>query len=89
MAMEAGTSPARPGAPPATVGAIDVDVHPAVPNVAALLPHLDAHWREQVVVRGIDGLESAMWKPEMPLSCRPDWRPAQGKPGESLAALRA
>ena len=72
MAMEAGTLPARPGAPPVTAGAIDVDIHPAVPGMAALLPFLDAHWREQVVVRGIDGLESVMWKPALPLSCRPD-----------------
>jgi predicted TIM-barrel fold metal-dependent hydrolase len=89
MATTAGTLPARQGAPPATAGAIDVDVHPAVPGMAALLPYLDAHWREQVTVRGIDGLESAMWKPAMPLSCRPDWRPAVGRPGESLASLRA
>ena len=57
--------------------------------MAALLPYLDAHWREQVAVRGIDGLESVMWKPWLPISCRPDWRPATGKPGESLALLRA
>jgi len=56
--MEAETLPARqPEAPPTTAGAIDVDVHPAVPGMAALLPYLDAHWREQMVVRGIDGLE--------------------------------
>ncbi|MBD0275722.1 MAG: amidohydrolase family protein, partial [Acetobacteraceae bacterium] len=89
MATEAEALSAPRGAPPATAGAIDVDVHPAVPGMAALLPHLDAHWREQVVVRGIDGLESVMWKPGLPLSCRPDWRPAKGKPGDSLAALRA
>jgi uncharacterized protein len=74
----------------ATAGAIDVDVHPAVPGMAALLPHLDPHWREQMLVRGIDRLESVMWKPSMPLSCRPDWRPADGSiPGTSLELLRA
>ena len=87
MATEAETLPAGAAAP-VTAGAIDVDVHPAVPNMAALLPHLDAHWREQMLVRGIDALESAMWKPEMPISCRPDWRPATGKPGERLDLLR-
>jgi predicted TIM-barrel fold metal-dependent hydrolase len=89
MATEAGTLPARRDAPPGTAGAVDVDVHPAVPGMAALLPYLDAHWREQVVVRGIDGLDSVMWKPWLPISCRPDWRPASGRPGGSLAALRA
>ena len=89
MATEAGTLPARPGTSPSTAGAIDVDIHPAVPGMAALLPYLDAHWREQVTVRGIDGLDSVMWKPWLPISCRPDWRPATGKPGESLALLRA
>ena len=88
MATDAATLPARPGAPLVTAGAIDADVHPAVPGMAALLPYLDAHWREQVVVRGIDGLEGVMWKPALPLSCRPDWRPPQGKPGASLDALR-
>src|SRR3712207_1302239 len=83
------TLPERPGALPPKAGAIDVDVHPAVPSMAALLPFLDDHWREQVVVRGIDGLESVMWKPWLPISCRPDWRPAAGKPGASLASLRA
>ena len=89
MVPEAGTLPARGGTRPATAGAIDVDVHPAVPGMAALLPFLDAHWREQVSVRGIDGLDSVMWKPGSPLSCRPDWRPDKGKPGESLGSLRA
>jgi uncharacterized protein len=89
MASSAEAVPARPGtAPPANVGAIDVDVHPAVPNMAALLPYLDSHWREQMLVRGIDGLESVMWKASMPLACRPDWRPQEGQPGGSLAALR-
>ncbi len=89
MATEAGTLPARRDAPPGTAGAVDVDVHPAVPGMAALLPYLDAHWREQVVVRGIDGLDSVMWKPWLPISCRPDWRPASGKPGTDIAQLRA
>lgn len=89
MVAEAETLPARPRASPTTAGAIDVDLHPAVPGMAALLPHLDGHWREQVTSRGIDGLESVMWKPWLPISCRPDWRPASGKPGASLAMLRA
>lgn len=80
----------RRAATRSTAGAIDVDLHPAVPDMAALLPHLDPHWREQMLVRGIDRLESVMFKPTMKLSCRPDWRPADGAiPGTSLEALRA
>ncbi|MBX9698461.1 MAG: amidohydrolase [Acetobacteraceae bacterium] len=74
----------------ATAGAIDVDVHPAVPNMAALLPHMHPHWAEQMRVRGIDALESVMWKAGMPITARPDFRdPAGGQPGASLDRLRA
>ena len=37
-------------------GGIDCDVHPALPGLSALLPYLDAYWREQITVRGIGGL---------------------------------
>jgi len=87
MATAAATQPAGLAHP--TAGAIDVDLHPAVPDMAALLPHLDAHWREQMLVRGIDGLESVLWKASLPISARPDFRPAQGQPGGSLEQLRA
>ena len=40
-------------------GGIDCDLHPAVPGMAALLPYLDDYWREQVIVRGIDGFDLA------------------------------
>ena len=35
-------------------GPIDCDIHPSVPNMAALLPYLDDYWREMVALRGID-----------------------------------
>jgi predicted TIM-barrel fold metal-dependent hydrolase len=70
------------------LGAIDCDLHPAVPGMPALLPYLDDHWREQVTVRGIDGLDSSFFPPNIPANGRPDWRPASGKPGSDLALLR-
>ncbi len=69
-------------------GAIDCDIHPAVPNLAALLPYLDEHWREIVLLRGMDELNSISYPLTAPTSCRPDWRPASGKPGASLQRLR-
>ena len=38
-------------------GPIDCDIHPAVPGIAALTPFMEPYWREQVTVRGIDGLD--------------------------------
>ncbi|HEY0420157.1 MAG TPA: amidohydrolase family protein, partial [Acetobacteraceae bacterium] len=69
-------------------GGIDCDVHPALPGMAALLPHLDPYWREQVTVRGIDGMDLASFPTRIPANGRPDWRPAEGKPGTSLELLR-
>ena len=69
-------------------GAIDCDVHVAVPGMAALLPYMSRAWREMIVTRGTDGLELALYPPAAPISCRPDWRPANGKPGTDLALLR-
>ncbi len=55
----AGPSPGMSRLDAPSRGAIDCDVHPAVPGMAALLPYLDEYWREQVTVRGIDGLDLA------------------------------
>ena len=71
-----------------TAGGIDCDLHPAVPNMAALLPYLDEHWREAIVSRGIDGLDLVSYPPGSPVTCRPDWRPDSGKPGTDLDLLR-
>ena len=35
-------------------GAIDCDLHPAMPSATALLPYLDDYWRDQIVDRHID-----------------------------------
>jgi hypothetical protein len=70
------------------VSRIDCDIHPALPSTRALLPYLDEHWREQVVQRGIDGMDLTSYPVGMPFSCRPDWRPEKGKPGSDLALLQ-
>jgi uncharacterized protein len=70
------------------IGAIDCDVHPAVPRMRALLPYLDDHWREQVTLRGIDGMDSSSYPPFAPANCRPDWRVEGSKPSCDLGLLR-
>jgi predicted TIM-barrel fold metal-dependent hydrolase len=71
-------------------GAIDCDLHPGMPGVAALLPYLDEYWRDQFANRHIDRLPFALssYPPSSPLSARPDWRPASGSPGRDLEAIR-
>ena len=59
-------------------GAIDCDLHPAMPPTAALLPYLDDYWRDQLANRHIDryGFNLTSYVPNSPLSARPDWRGA-------------
>jgi len=77
-----------------TIGAIDCDIHPAVPNTLALLPYMDEYWRDILsgVIVGVDGgigrMELASYPPSAPLSARPDWRPPEGRAGASLAAMQ-
>ena len=66
---------------PSTQGAIDCDIHPGVPGIAALLPYMSDHWRDAFVLRGMDGFDLASYPPGAPIACRPDWRPVAGKPG--------
>ena len=69
---------------------IDCDVHLAVPNMRALVPHLDEYWREHVTRRGLDrdNLEISAYPPFAPTNCRPDWHPGQGLPGSRFELLR-
>jgi predicted TIM-barrel fold metal-dependent hydrolase len=72
-------------------GAIDCDLHPAVPGMSALVPYLDDYWREMVSVRALDRLNLSLtsYPQNAPLSCRPDWTLDQGrKPGSSLEAMQ-
>jgi predicted TIM-barrel fold metal-dependent hydrolase len=72
-------------------GAIDCDIHPAVPTTRLLLPYLDAYWADTVtmILRGIARLEMSSYPPNAPLTARPDWRPSDGRAGSDLAGLRA
>ncbi len=72
-------------------GAIDCDLHPAVPDVAALMPYLDDFWSAHLAERRIDHspFTLASYAPNLPQSARHDWRPAKGVPGADLDALRA
>ena len=80
--------PAEAAARPATQGAIDCDIHPGVPGIAALLPYMSDYWKDAFVRRGMDGFDLASYPPGAPISCRPDWRPAKGKPGTDAVRLR-
>ena len=70
-------------------GAVDCDIHPAVPSLKALLPYLDPLWRDMVAERGVHELDTIAYPLKSPLTARPDWRPASGKPGSGLAQLQA
>jgi uncharacterized protein len=72
-------------------GAIDCDIHPALPSTQVLLPYFDDYWREIVVMRGLDrdSFETNNYPAGAALSGRPDWRPPNGKPGTDLDTLRA
>lgn len=71
-------------------GAIDCDVHPAVPGMAVLLPYLDEYWRDQITNRYIDRMAFTLssTQPTLPINGRDDWRPASGLPGSDLDMLR-
>jgi predicted TIM-barrel fold metal-dependent hydrolase len=71
-------------------GAIDCDVHPALPATKALVPYLDEYWRDQFVNRYIDRFPFTLtsYPPTSPMSARPDWRTPAGLPGGDLDALR-
>jgi uncharacterized protein len=66
---------------------VDCDVHPTVPGISALLPYLDAHWREAVVRRGIDDQTTISYPTLNPLSFRSDWKDATGKAATSVGML--
>ena len=55
-------------------GGIDCDIHPAVPNLKALHPYLSDHWRDIIVQRGVQELNSISYPANAPITARPDWR---------------
>jgi predicted TIM-barrel fold metal-dependent hydrolase len=68
---------------------VDCDLHPTVPGLAALMPYLDEMWREIVVRRGIDELNTISYPSNSPLTARADWRDAKGKPATTPERLGA
>ena len=72
-------------------GAIDCDIHPALPGTHVLLPYLDEYWRAHVKMRGLDkdNYNAAAFPVNAPINCRPDWRPAKGFPGSDFDTLKA
>ena len=72
-------------------GAIDCDLHCAVPAMSVLLPYLDDYWREMVQVRALDRLNLSLtsYPDNAPISCRPDWKLEGKKAGSSLAAMQS
>ncbi len=71
-------------------GAIDCDVHPALPNTAVLLPYFDEYWREHIKMRGLerDNYSAAAFPVNAPINARPDWKLDKAPPGSSLTALQ-
>lgn len=57
-----------------TIQKIDCDIHPVLTSTKLLVPYLDPFWGEQIISRGIDGMELNSYPASMPLSSRPDWR---------------
>ena len=70
-------------------GAIDCDLHPAVPSVKTLMPYLEPYWAESITDRAIDGLETmTSYPPTAPKTGRKDWRPEKGLAGSSLELMQ-
>src|SRR4029450_4000226 len=72
-----------------TTAAIDCDVHPQVPNLKALFPHLEPYWRDSFQERGIPGFESNAYPPNAPLSARPEWKDKSGNAATDVTTLAA
>ena len=74
----------------APAGAIDCDVHPAVPDTRVLLPYFDDYWREHMLRRGLEreNFELGAYPAKAPINGRPDWRLKSGPPGSSLEAMQ-
>ena len=73
-----------------TPGAIDCDIHPALPGTDVLLPYFDDYWRQHVLMRGLqrDNYNASAFPPNAPINGRPDWRLAKGFPGSDLTSLQ-
>jgi len=78
--------------PAPLTGAVDCDVHVAVPDTRTLVPFLDEYWADHATVRGVSNSNHQMssMPPRAPLAVRPDWQASKGGlPGSQLDDLQA
>ena len=68
-------------------GAIDCDVHNAVPSVQALYPYLSEYWLDLMADSGHPGLEPNYYPVNSALAARPGSRVAKGPPGSDSAVF--
>ena len=68
-------------------GAMDCDVHINLRSTKQLLPYLDDLWREQIISRGIDGMELMSFPPTIPPNARADWRDGDALPSVSVGQI--
>lgn len=68
---------------------IDCDLHPTLPGLPALMPHLDPIWQETVTRRGLDELLPIAYPANAPLTVRADWRDAKGQAASTAERLAA
>jgi predicted TIM-barrel fold metal-dependent hydrolase len=78
--------PSGAAAAVAGLGAIDCDMNPVVPDIAALMPHLPGHWRDAFAARGIAGFAPLAYPPRALHAARAEWRDAAGDPPAGFAA---
>ena len=88
MADEVALAESAMRAPWGEIAPIDCDVHPAVPDLAALLPYLPENWRDAVTLRGMKDFDTVSYPVNAPITARPDWRVPGGKAGSRLDGLR-
>ena len=70
----------RPVSVPAP-GAIDCDIHPALPSMQVLVPYLDEYWRSHVLMRGLerDNYTASAFPPNAPINCPPRLEAGEGQ----------
>ncbi len=57
---------------------IDTDLHPMLPSLEALRPHLEPLWADAIAQRGLEGFESQSYPPNSPRTVAPQFRAAKG-----------
>ena len=73
----------------ARLAAIDCDLHPTVPGLKALMPHLAPIWQETVTRRGLDEMLSIAYPANAPITVRADWRGPNRQAASTAEALAA